>query len=70
MKHTLDKYPTKERYAVMDSGGTKPFDELKKGDSFILLEAAGDFVEHRGEVRWVALEDAKDGVILCESIRT
>lgn len=72
MRHTLDKYPTAPRHAmvVQPNGGTyhTEFDKLKKGDVFFLLEPESDeLVSHRGNAQWVALEDPVDGVILCDS---
>lgn len=75
MRQVLDKYPTQPRYAmvVLEGGVTehRAFDDLKKGDVFFLLEPSTDsLVEHRGNAQWRAMEDSKDGQILCESAGT
>lgn len=72
MRQVLDKYPTAPRHAmvVLENGSTehRAFDDLKKGDVFFLLEPVTEnLVEHRGHAQWRAMEDAKDGQILCES---
>lgn len=55
-KAWVDPLPTGSRIQE------KAFDDLKKGDIFALEEPNGDAVEGI----WLALDDAKDGVIHCE----